>query len=80
MASGGGLALRRPHRVDGLRRIGCDLDIGAVVISVPTGIIETVVRHELHDLETAFPAVDVWQPNVGLPRFHFTGRPRPMNE
>src|SRR5262245_59368948 len=73
-------ALGGPALVDRLRRVGCDLKLGAVVIRVSARIVERVLGHELHDLQGALPARNVRQLDIGLERRHLAGGSRRVDE
>ena len=50
------------------------------MIRIPAGIIESVLCHELHDLQRALLAADVRELHVRLKGSHLPGRPRGMHE
>ena len=60
----------RPVLVDWFRRVGCDLQVSAVVIGISTWLVIPVVCHELNYLQSTFVAVDVWDRDVSLPGRH----------
>src|SRR5262249_25490622 len=56
-----------PALVDRFRRIGSDLQVCAVMIGKISFTIQTVLRHELDDLQSAFRAVDVRYLDIRFP-------------
>ena len=62
---------RRPPFVDGLGRIGADLQIRAVMVRISPRLVVAVIRHELNHLQGAPRAADVRQLDVGVPRSHW---------
>ena len=66
-----------PPLVQWLRWVGCDPDVGAVVIAVATWVHVGMLSHPLDDLKRALLAVDVGELDVGFPRFG-KGTPSPF--
>src|SRR6187399_817958 len=58
---------RPPSRIERLRGIRRDLQIGAVMVGVAARVVVAVLGHPLHDLQRALLAADVRQLDVGLP-------------
>jgi predicted nucleic acid-binding Zn ribbon protein len=61
-----GSALGGPPLVERLRPVRRGLQLCAVVIRVSAGVVESVLRHELHDLQRALLAADVRELHVRL--------------
>ena len=59
--SGAGLPTLPPAGVDRLGGIGGNLQIGAVMVKVPAVLVQSVLGHELDDLQRAFCASDIGQ-------------------
>ena len=72
--------LGRPTLVEWLLRICGDLNIGAMMIRVPAGIVEAMFGHELHNLQGALLAGDIRQLHVRFKRRHCSRRPSRMDE
>src|SRR4029453_13992235 len=62
----------RPRAIQRFRRVGRDLQVRAVMVGVPTGVVERVFGHELDHLQRALLAVDVRELHVRLERLHLT--------